>query len=170
MTRSWLGIATLGAALPFAAFAYPEGAPWPHGKTSEAKCSSCHFDIPPIKDSQAIKIEGLDGELRVGQTYGIAVRFSPDSGKIAGFLAYFEGLTDDAGELRSLKDTEARGDAVRSTAVQKISETPAVWNFHWTAPTMPGPVTMHIAANAANDDASPFGDEVHYRILALDVR
>ena len=38
----------------------------------------------------------------------------------------------------------------------------AEWRFLWKAPREPeGPVVMHLAAVAANDDASEFGDRVY---------
>jgi len=33
--------------------------------------------------------------------------------------------------------------------------------------TMPSPVTFYLAASAANDDGSPFGDRIHYRDYQL---
>jgi hypothetical protein len=42
------------------------------------------------------------------------------------------------------------------------------WQFEWQAPDNAGPnglgeVTIMIAVNAANDDQSSFGDEIHFR-------
>ena len=37
----------------------------------------------------------------------------------------------------------------------------AVWRFHWTAPGDRGSVILHVAANAANGDNSPFGDLIY---------
>jgi hypothetical protein len=50
-----------------------------------------------------------------------------------------------------------------------VSPDSAVWRLEWVAPPHGGAVLVHVAANAANDDASEFGDRIHlrsYRMLA----
>ena len=37
----------------------------------------------------------------------------------------------------------------------------AEWTVRWTAPEAGGAVVFHAAGNAANDDASEFGDRIH---------
>jgi hypothetical protein len=43
----------------------------------------------------------------------------------------------------------------------------AEWQFEWEAPRHPAPVTMHVTANAANQDDSEFGDTIHTRQLTI---
>ena len=170
MTRIWAAAAAIGAILPFAAAAYPEGAPWPERPASAgASCASCHYDSPAVDASPAIEVEGLD-DVRAGQSYDVRLQFTPPSGEVAGFLAFFERENEDVGELAQAGEAEVNGAAIRSVKVEELAGKPAVWTFRWTAPASAGPVAMHIAANAANDDASPFGDDVHYRVLTVEVR
>jgi hypothetical protein len=46
----------------------------------------------------------------------------------------------------------------------------ARWVFRWIAAGVAGPVYLHVAANAANDDISPLGDYIFtlQRVAAMD--
>ncbi len=41
------------------------------------------------------------------------------------------------------------------------------WQFQWEAPERRAPVVLHVAANAANQDDSEFGDSIHTRELTI---
>ena len=65
---------------------------------------------------------------------------------------------------------EAQDSAVRSTIAKDVADRSAQWNFRWTAPEQPASVILHLAAIAANDDASPLGDTVHWKLVNLEVQ
>ena len=123
-----------------------------------------------MESSPAFSVEGLDGPLQAGRTYTVHLRFSPDDGAVAGFLASFNSEDDGAGAVIAADGLESKGAAVRSTAVKTLAQGSTAWTFDWTAPDRQGPVTLLIAANAANDDASPFGDTIHYAAVPLEVQ
>ena len=61
-------------------------------------------------------------------------------------------------------ESAACGAQIRSTATRPTTGDMARWRLVWRAPAkLDGPVIFHAAASAANDDGSPFGDQIHYR-------
>lgn len=158
------------AAIPFAARAYPDGAPWKTLDRPGEACASCHFGSASVAGSEALSLAGAPVAAEPGETYELTLRFAPGTPGIAGYLAAFHRADGEAGAVAAEGEQEAKGAAVRSTVPLPVSaETQAEWRFAWTAPATPGPVALHIAANAANDDASPFGDMVHVKTLMLAV-
>ncbi len=158
------------AAIPFAARAYPEGAPWKTLDRPGEACASCHFGDAPVAESEALTVEGAPALAAPGETYQLTLRFAPGEAGIAGYLATFRRAEGEAGTVAPGEGQAAKDAAVRSTAPLPVSaEACAEWTFAWTAPDTPGPVALHIAANAANDDASPFGDTVHVKTVVLAV-
>lgn len=155
----------LGPALPPAA-AYPEGAPWGAANPdARESCGSCHYGYEPVRNSAALSIAGLPGEPIAGERYRLTIRFAPGEAAVAGFqliAAAPEGA--EAGSLESdAAGIETAGDAARST--EPLAVDPEVaWQVTWRAPDeLPRMITFYIAASAANDDLSPFGDRIHYR-------
>lgn len=158
------------ALMPFAALAYPEGAPWTALDHPGEACASCHFGNPPVENSDALTLEGAQTPFMPGETYPITLRFTPEEAKVVGFLATFRRTTDEGGSVTGGTDLETNGAAVRSISGRPAPDGQgAAWSFDWTTPETPGPVTLQIAANAGNDDASPFGDVVHLKTLSLEV-
>ena len=156
------------ALLPVAAAAFPDGAPWDALDDPDGACASCHFGGDPVAQSDALTIEGAGGPLLPGETYALTLRFAPENAPVAGFLATFEPA--DGGSIVAREGLEARGASVRSVAAVPAGGAGAAWTFEWTAPAAPGRVALHIAANAANDDASPFGDVIYLKTVSFDVR
>lgn len=169
MTR--LGWAALGAAglLPFAASAFPTGAPWSTLDRPDDACTSCHMGSAPVAASEALSIEGLEDGIHVGETYSLTLRFDPAGAAIAGYLAGFRSEREEAGSVAAGEGQQVRETSVRSTEPQPAAEGGASWTFDWTAPATPGLVALHIAANAANDDSSPLGDAIHVRTFEIEV-
>ena len=159
-----------GALLPVAAAALPDGAPWAEAGHPGGACTSCHFDSPPIENSPALSIADFEGPIRAGQTYPLTVHFRPDGAQLAGFMGYFHDVKGPAGAIAAADGLEAQEGAVRSTIAKDVADRSAVWTFQWTAPEEPISVTLHLAAIAANDDASPLGDTVHWKAVELEVR
>ena len=158
------------ALLPVAALALPDGAPWSEAGNSGGACTSCHFDSTPIENSPALSVAGFEGPVRVGETYSLTVQFRPDGAQLAGFLASFQGSNGQAGVMAAEDGLEAQDSAVRSTIAKDVADRSAQWNFRWTAPEQPASVILHLAAIAANDDASPLGDTVHWKLVNLEVQ
>jgi hypothetical protein len=71
---------------------------------------------------------------------------------------------EEAGTFASSDNNiEIIGAAIRSTAPAR-SEGGVSWSIEWRAPDeVTLPIVFYIAATAANDDGSPFGDTIHYR-------
>lgn len=155
----------LGLAGPPAA-AYPEGAPWGAANPdARESCGSCHYGYEPVRDSAAISIDGLPDRPVTGERYRLTIRFAPEEAAVAGFqliAAAPEGA--EAGRLESeAAGIEAAGDAARSTEPVAV-DPDAAWEVTWRAPDrLPRMITFYLAASAANDDLSPFGDRIHYR-------
>lgn len=157
------------AAIPFAAFAFPDGAPWSVINNPDRACASCHFGSDPVAESEALTVEGVDGPLVPGESYTVTVRFAPEEAEILGFLAAFKTEEGAAGSVAAPADgVEARESSARSNAAV-ANEGGASWTFDWTAPATAGLVSMHIAGNAANGDGSPLGDAIHVRTLSLEI-
>ena len=147
-----------------AAFAYPEGAPWGTANPEASEtCASCHYDYEPVFDSTALEIEGLPAAFEPGVTYPLVIRLSGVDAAISGFqlLATSSGS---AGSFRAdASAIEVIGAASRSTESVAASDG-ASWRLAWQAPADGcSPIRLYLAASAANDDQSPFGDTVHYR-------
>lgn len=146
------------------ALAYPEGAPWGAANPdARESCASCHYDYEPVHDSSALGIEGLPAVVAPGERYDLVIRIAGVDAAIAGFqlLATPEG---EVGSFDSADDAiESIGPASRSIApadgVDGLS-----WSVTWRAPKAGcSPIRFYLAAAAANDDQSPFGDTIHYR-------
>lgn len=169
MTR--LGWTALGATalLPFAASAFPTGAPWSTLDRPDSACTSCHFGAPPVAESEALSIEGLEEGVQAGETYALTLRFDPADAAIMAYLARFRSEGEDAGSVAAGEGQQVRETSVRSTEPQPAAVGGASWTFDWTAPATPGLVALHIAANAANDDSSPLGDTIHVRTFEIEV-
>ncbi|MEX6633812.1 choice-of-anchor V domain-containing protein [Hyphococcus lacteus] len=143
------------------AAANPGGAPWgASDPQSIQNCHSCHFDGKPQMNSMAISLDGLPDRIDPGATYTLNLRFAKPAGTVAGFLASASAgrfsATDEALEVNSgqIRSTEPKA----GTVPRHVK-----WQFEWKAPDNMGEVIIMIAVNAANDDQSSFGDEIHFR-------
>jgi hypothetical protein len=104
---------------------------------AEQHCATCHFESDPVRESSSLLIKGLPARLVSGQTYEL--------------------------QISSDNNIEIIGAAIRSTAPAR-SEGGVSWSIEWRAPDeVTLPIVFYIAATAANDDGSPFGDTIHYR-------
>lgn len=146
-----------------AAFAYPEGAPWGSADPeADQNCASCHYDGEAVTESTRIDLVGAFPTVyNPGEIYEIDFSADVGNARAVGFL-----LAASAGEFISdTGDLEARGGEIRSTEpfVNDGVSAPS-WTVTWRAPeTSEGPVEFMLAVNFSNGDASPFGDETHYR-------
>lgn len=197
MTRADRAAAALAAAAllacpalaaSFAPPPYPENPPLAHtGGFGEPTCHACHFEAEPVADASAITVHGLPHEFVPGARYALEVRFAVPGMRRAGFqlaIRFAEG--DSAGkQAGSLTATGDRAtvavpdaDSLPSVAyahhtrpgTSLVSPDSAAWRLEWTAPARAGAVAVHVAANAANDDASEFGDRIHLRSYLVPAR
>lgn len=164
-----LGV-TAGAALP-ARPTYRDGPPPGHtGGFGQPSCRLCHFDQPLNAPGGLLRITGLpERGYLPGRRYALTIEITRPGTARAGFQlaarqvetgvsvgrlfphnARVQIVTDSAG-IRYAEHTE------QGTQLEDPNR--ARWGFDWQAPTAPaGAVWFHVAGNAANDDASEFGD------------
>ena len=165
MTRRPGFIAAAFALLAGPAAANPEGAPW-GSADGAAACASCHFDGNAIDPSPMISLDGAPAAVSPGAVYDLILSFDKADAPVAGFLAAaFSG--DETRRRVSCGRRRVGGDARRRNSLSTapfVGGGAAIWRFRWRAPvTSTDPIRLHIAANAGNDDRSPFGDAVHFR-------
>lgn len=152
-----------------AARAFPDGAPWGAANpTAEQNCSTCHFDDAPVHKSDMLNIDGLPGHPEPGATYDLEINFEDPKTVIAGFQLIAQAADQQAGTfVSSAAGIEFVGASIRSTEPIKGNERVS-WAVTWRAPeAISTPIIFLVAASAANDDGSPFGDKIHYRAYEL---
>ncbi len=166
--RLALAGAGLLAGLASLAHAFPEGAPWGAADPqADEHCASCHWERQPVMASKALDIDGLPKRVDPGREYVLTLTLTGTDAKNSGFQVIASADGQPAGGFSSGDaDVESTPFAasLRSTAPRPATGNMARWRFVWRAPArLAGPVTFHAAASAANDDGSPFGDQIHYR-------
>ena len=159
--RALVGLA-FWVVLTNAALAYPDGAPWGVAKPASGQnCNSCHHDYDLEKDSPLISLGGLPASVRTGETYALTLRFAPSDAEIAGFM-----LSASAGAFsEDSNGIEANEQEVRSTNPVPAGDG-ASWRVDWTAPEdLSEEVFFYAVINGADNDASPFGDVIHFKMF-----
>lgn len=170
----------LGFARPVA---FPDGPP--PGRTGgfgEPTCQVCHADASVVVSARGLWIESLPRAYVPGETYRLtAVLTRPGMGR-GGFQVsarYAEGKTAgrQAGSFIP-EDSTTSVSILANRAVQYLAHTAAGarltapdtarWTFEWRAPAegpkgRAGEVIFNVAANAANNDQSEFGDRILIR-------
>jgi len=162
-------VAVAALCLMRAAQAYPDGAPWGAAiPAAEQNCASCHFGLDPVHDSESLIISGLPDRPEPETTYELIVVFDAPGSVSAGFQLIALAEDGRAGTIVSAgANLEFIGSSVRSTVPQK-SDGEKTWAINWRAPDEASTtITFYVAASAANDDQSPFGDTIHFRALML---
>ncbi len=152
-----------------AARAFPDGAPWGAANpAAEQNCATCHFDADPIRDSEALAISGLPLYPAPGAIYKLKIILEDPDTVTAGFQLIAQAANREAGTFFSTEaEVEFIGAVIRSTSPLR-SDARVLWEVEWRAPnTVVSPVVFHVAASAANDDGSPFGDTIHFRSYEL---
>jgi hypothetical protein len=158
--------------------AYEEGAPPGHtGGFGEPDCSVCHADSDSNSADGALRVEGLPDEVLADSAYELAVVLKQADLRTAGFQLALRGSDGKPlGQLVSLSDrtrvVEEAGQVYlqhTTEGLQPQSDGMARWAFRWIAAGIAGPVYLHVAANAANDDISALGDYIFTleRVTAL---
>lgn len=160
--------------------AYPEHLPGDFtGGFGEQTCHTCHFDYPVNYKEGKLSVEGVPEKYSAGTTYQFQIAVErPDLGN-AGFQlsARFPDGTQ-AGTFKKPSDRVeiTRNDStdiqyVQHSAIGTDNDGPGKiqWTIEWTAPKSQhqNKLLIHIAANAANGDASAFGDFILVDSLAI---
>jgi hypothetical protein len=151
------------------AAAHPDGAPWDrYGRPGGPDCTECHFDAPPQRQSETLILSGLPAAAEAGAKYDLLLTLRNGEG-IAGFLIASESGGGPAGVFEAPDEgLEAEGAALRSTRPRAFAgeQGSVSWGFRWSAPAdMSDTVEFYVAANAGNDDASPFGDRIFLSVF-----
>jgi len=137
------------------------------GGFGEPTCHACHVGSD-LNDARGALDITVPDYYTPGASYGIRVRLKHPEMMAGGFqLSIRDASGAQAG--RFVMDTASTGVTtlngiayVHHRRVSASTNTDSiVWTFDWIAPDRAGSVTIHSAANAANDDASPLGDFVY---------
>lgn len=167
-------LAPLALAAPLAAGAYLDGPPAARtGGFGEPTCRACHFDGPQDDPSVSLSVRGVPERWIPGEAYALEVILAREGLPAGGFqmaarFASGEAAGRQAGGLAPGSDRVAVVDSAGILYAQHTfggtrptGAGTARWRVEWTAPETPrAPVVFHVAANAANDDASELGDRI----------
>lgn len=158
---------------------YAEHPPLGHtGGFGEPTCQACHFGGKGNGGDGTLAVGGLPDTVRPGRSYRLSVQLVA-SMKRAGFmLAVRCPDGTQAGRLSPLDTARVAVHTADSTDVQYAHHTlegtslpgqnQSTWALRWRAPETPGDsAVVHVSANAANDDASEFGDEIYTRTVRV---
>lgn len=171
----------LGTTLPAGSASAPPGAvhadgpPLAHtGGFGEPTCAQCHAGESVNDPQGALRLSGLPARYQPGRTYVLVVELArpgltragfelsvrSEAGAVAGAQAGDLAATDGGVAVRDTS-TGVRY-AMQTLAGSVVSALVARWRVRWTAPQRgAGSVVANVAANASNDDNSPFGDFVY---------
>lgn len=177
---AWAGAltATLVTASPLLRATYIDGPPPAHtGGFGGDTCHACHFENDLDTPGGSLTLGGVPDTFDPSRTYRITVSLArPGMGR-AGFqlaarLSGGDAPGSPAGVLQGLGgdervevvDAPDGGTYAQHTEPGTTLSSPAtaVWILEWRPPdASAGTVAFHAAANAANDDASEFGDFIY---------
>ena len=163
-----------------AATAYEDAPPPAHtGGFGEPTCAAFHFDGPVDDGEGELAIRGLPGSYAPGVRYPLRVVLSRSGVARAGFQLAARTACEGA-QAGALESVDARTVVTEAGDVAYIHHSRAgtpptgsdsvVWAIEWTAPTAGGPVVFSVAANAADGDASQFGDHIYTHSRGIEPR
>ena len=180
-TGRWLSLGLAGGLVAAVALAtvgeavYVDGPPPAHtGGFDDDTCRRCHFDNDLNDPAGSLSLAGVPDVFIPRRSYRVTITLArPEMGR-AGFQLAARFADDDgrgrqAGHLHSLDDRVQLVDGADSIVYAQHTESGSVladqaetsWIVEWVPSDATAPVTLHVAANAANDDASEFGDYVY---------
>lgn len=145
------------------------------GGFGEPTCLVCHAEFPLNDAGGSLRLEGLPDSYEPGRDYALSIILEVPETVRAGFQ--IAARSSDGVQAGSWAPVDARVAVVDSAGVAYAQSTRvgvdpgrpdgATWQVRWTAPEE-GQVTIHLAANSANGDDSPFGDLVYALEATLD--
>ena len=171
--------AALLAAASLPGAAYVEGPPPAQvGGFGGETCHACHFDNALDAAGGLLALSGVPETFEPSATYRITVLLEhPEMGRsgfqLAARVSEGDGAGGPAGVLQAVGGDEGVQAVTAADGVTYVQHTEAgtaltssgmaTWTVEWRAPPGPGAtaVVFHAAANAANDDASEFGDFIY---------
>lgn len=166
-------------------FGYAEGPPPAHtGGFGEPTCAECHFGAELNSPPGKLELIGLPRTYATGATYRLTVELRHPGARRAGFqiaVRYGDGplrglqagaLTPWDSRVQVVADSNRVLYAQHTRLGSSLTEPGlARWVLSWRAPERAeGPVLFHAAANAANDDASEFGDSIYTAAVSVSPR
>jgi hypothetical protein len=141
------------------------------GGFGEPTCAQCHQGQPP--SDRALTVD-VPESYRAGQTYRVMVTISRPGLEVGGFelAARYRSGPAVGKQAGGLEATDERTQVVEDAGVLYAQHTDdgararppgkLAWVVVWRAPAEPaGEVVFHVAANAANGDASALGDRIY---------
>lgn len=146
------------------------------GGFGEQSCHSCHFDYELNQPEGELEVIGLGNEFEPGHDYKIRITIKRNDLARAGFqmTARFRDSTQ-AGTFKLGENLTTTPDIANNiTYVQhgvgmvEADGGEKSWEITWIAPDQKKPVIINIAANAANGDASEFGDWIYLKELTIE--
>lgn len=152
---------------------YAEHPPLGHtGGFGEPTCHACHFGGEMNGGEGTLTVEGLSESVRSGQSYVLAVTLTAEMKRSGFMLSVRHPDGSQAGGLFPIDTARVTVGSPDTSAVQYAHHTldgtilsgpnRATWSVRWAAPDAGGDtVLVHVGANAANDDASGFGDDIY---------
>lgn len=166
---------------------FPASPPPAHtGGFGEPTCHACHFEAPLNEPGGTLTLTGLPTAYLPGESYTLTAALTRPGMNSAGFQLAARFATGpragtQAGTLRPLDDRSTLTiDGQPGVEYLHHTETGAGlqgpnsvhWTFEWIAPVeaLPdgsGAVVFHLVANAADGDASPFGDLIYTNVQEI---
>jgi hypothetical protein len=160
---------------------YAEGAPAGFsGGFAEQSCHACHFQADVNTGSGTITITGVPERFVAGERYLLTITLTRPGMAIGGFQltarlkdggAQAGTLSPPAGESERVTIDAQSGiqyASQRRPGTALVARDTARWTVEWTAPNANGTVLFHVAANAADNDASAQGDYIHTAMVTTD--
>lgn len=154
---------------------HPEQPPLAHtGGFGEPTCHACHFGGSINGGEGTVSVKGLPQEVQSGTSYRLSVQLTASMER-AGFMLAVRGPDGtQVGRLAPIDTGRVVVRTVDSTGVQYAhhtlsgteltGENTSTWSLRWFVPDGGcDTATVHVSANAANDDASEFGDAIYTR-------
>ena len=174
-------VAACTTVLAASAHANSDGPPWGSADPNAAQnCNSCHFDNDAVMGSDAIELELNAGSVRsridsAGDgAVMLNIQFTNPVNQMAGFqIIASEGAFKKTSADVETNKVQARSSAPKNAGHSRNDEenrlNATLWNVLWV-PDLSSEnnfINFLVAINASNDDASAFGDEIHYKAFSV---
>lgn len=152
---------------------YAEHPPLAHtGGFGEPTCHACHFGDGVNAGDGRLTVEGLPDDVAPDSTHRFSVHLTGSMERGGFMLSVRQSDGRQAGRVSPVDTGRVAVHSVDSTGVQYAHHTlsgtkltgekRATWQVEWSTPDRVGDtVLVHVSANAANDDASEFGDDIY---------
>jgi hypothetical protein len=143
------------------------------GGFGEPTCQACHFDADINAGPGRLVVRGFPAHYEPGASYPLDIVVKDPQLVAAGFQLAVR-FTGDGRQAGSLAPGPADGQRVEVTVengteyahhgphgIQPSERGAMRWTLIWTAPPDTAEVVLHAAANAADGDDSPLGDNIY---------